>query len=309
VRVLYLSMDPAPRMRMDPVPRMGPPLPLDSVIVGRGAGVVEASASPAFGAGDFVVGELGWQEHAIVRAEDIRKVEGTGVGLSAHLGLLASSGLTAYLTLNECAQARAGEVVLVSAAAGSVGLAACQIAKLAGCRVLALVHGPAQARFLKDNLDIDGVIEDTEVGSIGPALARAAPQGVDVFLDSVGGGVHDAVMGHIKVHGRAVLYGFISAYNAAAGTEPAYGRMYQVILRRAHLMGFLLGDYAARHAEVTLTLMTWLREGKLRSFEHITEGFDSIPEAFAAIFGEAAPGKHLVRLSPDPTLERRGGQS
>jgi len=299
VRVIYLSMDPAPRMRMDPKPRMGPPLPLGSVVIGRGAGIVEETASAAHKVGDLVTGELGWQEQAVLDAQALQSIART-TPLSYALGVLASSGLTAYFTLRE-GQARSGQTVLVSAAAGSVGLAACQIASILECRVIACAHGEEQLRFLSTRLQLDAVIDDT-APTFARALEQAAGSGIDLFLDSVGGALHDAVMERLSVAGRAILYGFISAYNAAAGTEPQYGRLYQVIKRRAHLQGFLLGDHAAAFPQALEQLTHWIRAGKLRSFEAITEGFEYVPEAFARLFGEATPGKHLVRISPDPTI-------
>jgi NADPH-dependent curcumin reductase CurA len=288
---------------MDAVPRMGPPLPLGAVVIGRGAGVVEASGSPDFAPGDYVTGELGWQDLALVSANAIQKVDCTLAPLSTYLGLLASSGLTAYLTLRDCAGARTGETVVVSAAAGSVGLAACQLAMSLGCRVVALAHGEQQARFLAQQLQPAAVIDDTRGSELGLALDLACPDRVDVFLDSVGGETHNRVMERINVGGRAVLYGFISAYNAAGGAEPEYGRIYHLIKRRARMMGFLLGDHAARFPEVLRELAQGLRDGKLRAFESRTSGIENVPAAFAEIFGEAAPGKHLVRLAHDPTAK------
>lgn len=301
VKVIYLSMDPAPRMRMDAMPRMGPPLALGAVVMGRGAGVVEASGSPEFAPGDFVTGEFGWQEFALVAPATLKKVDCGLAPLSTYLGLLASSGLTAYLTLHDCAGARAGETVVISAAAGSVGLAACQIATNLGCRVVALGHGAQQADFLATELQPAAVIDDTDPEGLGAALDRTCARKIDVFLDSVGGETHNAVMERIDVGGRAVLYGFISAYNSSAGAEPEYGRIYQLIKRRACMMGFLLGDHTSRFPEVMRELAGELREGKLRAFEAITTGFEQVPAAFAELFGEAAPGKHLVRIAPDPT--------
>jgi len=300
VRVLYLSMDPAPRLRMDPKARLGPPLRLGDMVIGRGAGVVEHSNTPQFRPGDYVVGELGWQEHAVVAGKDLRRVDRRLGALSTHLGLLASSGLTAYFALRNCAAAREGEVVVVSAAAGSVGLAACQIALALGCRVVAIAHGAAQARFLRQQLKL-AVVDDLEAAALGPALDAALPGPVDVFLDSVGGELHNQVMERINVAARAVLYGFISAYNASAGQEPEYGRIYQLIKKRAHLMGFLLADHEAHVPLARQALSAWMREGRLQAFESITAGFELVPRAFAAMFGEAEPGKHLVRIGEEPT--------
>lgn len=296
VQVHYLSMDPAPRLRMDAASRMGPALPLGSVMIGRGAGVVTASAAEGFSIGDVVTGELGWQEHSIVGAAQLTRIDAASVPMRAHLGLLASAGLTAYLTLIDCARAKAGETVVVAAAAGSVGLIACQLAKLRHCRVVALAHGPSQREFLVRHLALDEVIDDTEVSALQARLSAACPRGVDVFLDSVGGELHDAVMEHVAVAGRAILFGFISAYNSSGDAEPRYGRPLRVILRRAQLQGFLLGDHTARFPAVAAELAALHAGGQLQGFEAISHGFESVPSAFAEMFGRAQPGKHLVRL-------------
>lgn len=296
VEVHYLSMDPAPRLRMDAASRMGPALPLDSVMIGRGAGVVAASAAEGYSVGDIVAGELGWQEQSVVPAGQLTRIDTQVAPMRAHLGVLASAGLTASLTLRDCARVKPGETVVVSAAAGSVGLIACQLAKLSDCRVVALAHGASQCEFLRRHLAPDEVIDDMDAATLRARLSEACPRGVDVFLDSVGGDLHDAVMEHVAVAGRAILFGFISAYNSAGESEPRYGRPLKVILRRAQLQGFLLGDHAARFPAVIAELAELLASGRLRAFEAISHGFEAVPSAFAEMFGAAQPGKHLVRL-------------
>lgn len=298
VRTVYLSMDPFPRLRMDPRSRMGPPLPLGAVMIGRGSGFVVASGSAAFAPGDAVAGELGWQELATVPAAALRKLDLAMAPLSAPLHLLGSSGMAPYFALTETARVRAGETLVVTAAAGSVGLAAGQIATQLGARPVGIVRGGEQRRFLEGRFGYQAVI-DGEAPDLAQQLRAACPQGIDVLIDSVGGALHDAAMDHIATHARIVLLGYISSYNAPSGAPPPYGRIYEVIRQRATVSGFLLPDFAPRFGEAGAQLARWMREGKLAMPQSITEGFENVPAAFAAMFGAAEPGKHLVRVGPE----------
>lgn len=303
VRTVYLSMDPFPRLRMDPDAKAAPPLPLGTVMIGRGAGIVAASQHPSLRPGDAVAGDLGWQEYAAVDAERLRRLDPSQAPISASLHLLGSSGLAPYFALTECAQARAGETVVVSAAAGSVGLAAGQLARILGCRAVGIVRGAEQARALDETFGYAAAL-DGEAADFAAQLAAACPGGVDVFLDSVGGALHNSVMERINPHARIVLVGYISGYNVPGGEPPEYGRIYQVIRQRARVMGFLVGDYAPRFGEATAQLAAWMQAGRLTMPESVTQGFENVPAAFAAIFGAARPGKQLVQIAADPTSQR-----
>ena len=295
VETTFLSMDPAPRLRMDGGAKFPPPLALGETVVGRGVGTVTESRDPAFAAGDVVAGELGWQEQAVVPAGQLRAVD-TALGpAQAALGLLGPSGIAAWFLVRDAARVQAGDTVLVAAAAGAVGSAIVQLARLAGARVVGVVGSPAQARFVLEDLGAAAVVDHTSA-DLDSELRAALPTGATVFLDSVGGELHNAAMGHIANRARIVAFGYISTYNAAAGTQAEYGRIYQLIHKRAELRGFLVGDYAARFPEALASLAAAFRAGELRAFEHVTEGLASVPSAFAALFTGDPVGKQLVRV-------------
>lgn len=301
VRSVYLSMDPFPRLRLDPASSLAPPLPLGSVMIGRGVGVVVDSAAGAYAPGDAVCGELGWQDYAAVPAEGLVRIDRSQASMTAALHLLGSSGLAPYCALVHCAALQPGETLLVTAAAGSVGIAAGQIAAALGARAVGVVRGGAQQKYLSGRFGYDTVI-DGEADDADTQVAAAVPGGIDVLLDSVGGVLHDRLMEHIAVHARVVLLGFIAGYNAPGSALPDYGRIHQVIRRRAIVQGFLLPDHAAHFAGAKVQLSTWIKQGRLSMPECVTEGFGQLPEAFAALFGSAEPGKHLVRITHEQPI-------
>lgn len=290
----WLSMDPLPRMRMDPNATFPAPLPLGALVVGRGVGVVEASRASGFAPGDWVAGELGWQSHATVPAAGLRRVEPGAGDVQTALGVLGPSGITAWCLVNVAACVRAGDTVVVAAAAGSVGSVAVQLAKVAGARVVGIVGGPRQAEFVMQ-IGADATV-DHRSPSLAADLTAALPQGADVFLDSVGGRLHEAVMERLAPHARVIAFGFISAYTASAGAQSEYGRIYELIRRRATLSGFLVGDHVARFPEALASLSALLREGRLKNAESVSEGLESAPAAFARLFATDPVGKQLVRI-------------
>lgn len=302
VEVRYLSLDPAPRLRMNPLSRDVPPLPLGSVVVGRGVGIVRASQHADWHVGDTVSGELGWQEYATVDGAGLRRVDPSQAPLQASLGLLGPSGIAAWCLVHVAAAVQPGETVVVAAAAGAVGSTATQLARLCGARVVALVASAAQARFAHETLGADTAIDCT-AASFPTALEAALPTGANVFLDSVGGTVHEAVLERIAVHGRIVAFGYISAYNSKGEGPQEYGRIYRLIHRRATLSGFLVGDHAARFPEVQRELATLLRSGSLRNHETLIDGLEHTPTAFAGLFSGDPIGKQLVRPRAGSTGE------
>ncbi|MCU0490520.1 MAG: NADP-dependent oxidoreductase [Chloroflexaceae bacterium] len=295
VQAHYFSMDPFPRLRISGDASVAPQLPLGSVMIGRGVGQVVASQHPDFPVGCHVAGELGWQEYALSDGNGLRLVDPALAPLPAYLGLLGPSGLAAYFATLRQGQPKAGETVVVSAAAGSVGSTACQIAAIAGARVVGIAGGANQLAFLQ-SLGATPV-DYSDAKNLPQALGAASPQGIDVFVDMVGGSVHDAVMEHLNVGARIVLVGTIANYNLGPGevdTGPRH--LYRWILKRVRLSGFLVGDYAAEWPAALAELASWLRDGRLRYRETIFDGFESAPQAFASLFGGDNVGKMLVKL-------------
>lgn len=302
VETWYLSMDPAPRMRMNAAAKPAP-MPLGEVVVGRGVGIVLQSQDASFKAGDLVAGDLSWQEQSAVAASSLRKVDESLGPVQLTLGILGPSGIAAWCLVHAAAMVRTGETVVVTAAAGGVGSVALQLAHLAGARVIAVVGSAAQARFVREQLGVADVVDHTSPTLTGD-LERACPQGVSVFLDSVGGPVHNAVMQHIAVHARIIAFGYISAYHAAPGQQAEYGRIYQLIQRRAVLRGFLVGDYASQFSEALEDLAAHLSAGRLRNFESCVDGLENAPRVFTALFSGEPVGKQMIRLAAAKSVRR-----
>ena len=294
VETHFLSMDPAPRLRMNAAPGGPPPLPLGETVMGRGAGVVIISADERFKAGDIVAGELGWQEHSLAPAAQLRAVNPSLGPMQWSLGILGPSGITGWCLVHRAAAVRSAEAVLVSAADGSVGSVALQLAKGLGARTIALVGGERQRQFAQIELQADAVVDYQSPG-FDTELAAAAGNGIDVFLDSIGGELHNKVMAHIAPRARIIAFGFISAYNAQ-GKAAEYGRIYELIRKRAQLRGFLVGDYASEFPSIMGELSALLARGALRNFEHCDSGIDAVPRSFVRLFTGDPLGKQLVRL-------------
>ncbi len=297
VRIHYLSMDPFPRLRMSGNAQAAPQIPLGSVMVGRAVGQVVASRSPDFTEGDFVAGEMGWQDYATTAAKDLRRIDPTLGPISTALGVLGPSGLAAYFAILSQGQPEPGETLIINAASGSVASLAGQIARLHGAQVTGIVGSDAQCRYVIDELGFDAALDYKTVPDLTVAIGESCPQGVDVFLDLVGGSIHDAVMQHLNVGARIVLIGTIANYNLAPGEVDSGPRhLYTWIMKRVRLTGFLVGDYAAAFPAALQTLSGWVRDGKLRYRETIFDGLTSTPQAFASLFGSDHVGKLLVKV-------------
>lgn len=303
VQTEWLSMDPFPRLAMRGEASMAPQLPLGAVMLGRGVGRVLRSADPSFAEGDLVAGELGWRERGCVAASALRKLDPALGPPELALGLLGPSGLTAFFCVEQHAQPKAGETVLVSAAAGSVGSIACQLAALRGARVVGVVQGAQQAAYLRERLGVDAVVDALDAldpsspGSLSDAVRAACPDGIDVFLDGVGGALHDAALARANIAARIVVYGLISSYGEdACHADVGPRQLMRIIQRRLRIQGFLVGDHAADFGSALARLAGWQREGLLHAAQHVYQGFEAVPQAFALLFDQAAPGKQLVRL-------------
>lgn len=292
-RTMWLSMDPFPRLRMSGDSSRAPQLPLGSTMIGRGVARVLASHHEGFPVGAYVAGELGWQEYYCGDGAGLRPIDPALAPVQTSLGVLGPSGLAAYFATLRQGEPKPGETVVVSAAAGSVGSAACQIALARGAKVVGIVGGPAQAAFLRE-LGVTPV-DYRSGGELAEALAAACPGGVDVFIDTVGGAIHDAVTALLNVHARVVLVGTIANYNLAPGAADL-GPRHQLrwIMQRVRISGFLVADYLGEWPQALAELAAWVREGRLRYSETVYEGFEATPRAFAALFGSEGVGKILV---------------
>lgn len=299
VRACYLSVDPYMRGRMRPEGSYAAPARLGEVMIGGAAGQVVASRNPAFPEGVFVEGDLGWQDYALSDGSALRRLPPDPALLSLSLGLLGMPGLTAYFGLLDVGKPSPGETVLVSGAAGAVGSAVGQIAKIAGCRAVGVAGSSEKVRILKEELGFDEAVDYKAAQDLYAALKAACPLGVDVYFDNVGGAVTDAAVSLLNLRGRGVLCGVISQYNA---TRPSRGpRPYMTLLvRRASLAGFMVFDFQERYGEALEKLSAWYREGRLVAKETVVEGLEKAPAAFLGLFSGQNVGKMLVKVADPP---------
>lgn len=295
VRNTWMSVDPYMRGRMDDVPSYIPPFPLGAALEGSAVGVVVASRSDAVPVGATVSHFLGWREYAVLDAAAATVIDTALAPAQAYLGALGTTGLTAYAALTEVAPVREGDVVFISAAAGAVGSVAGQLArKLGASKVIGSAGGPEKAKKLVTDFGYDAAI-DYRAGSLEEQLAQAAPEGVDVYLDSVGGGHLRAAIGAMRTGGRIALVGAIGGYNA---TEPAAGpdNLFQAAAKELNLRGMLVSSYFHLFPEWIGRAAGWLADGTLRTEHTVFEGIDRAPAAFLGMMRGANTGKMLVRL-------------
>jgi NADPH-dependent curcumin reductase CurA len=300
VRNLFMSVDPYMRGRMNDVKSYAPPWQLDEAVYGGAIGEVVTSEAPAFEVGDIVVHGLGWRDWAVVPAGQAQKVDATAAPLTLHLGILGMPGLTAYVGLVEIARLAPSDVVFVSGAAGAVGSAAGQFARLLGCaRVVGSAGSDDKVAVLTQELGFDAAF-NYKAGGVAAQLAGAAPDGIDVYFDNVGGEHLEAAIGALRTHGRVAACGSISGYNAV-DPPPGPRNMALVVRQQLTLRGFIVGDHADRRDEFLAKATGWLDQGLLRAPESVVDGLEHAPEAFIGMLGGANTGKCLVRIAAPPT--------
>ena len=294
VRTLYISVDPYLRGRMREGRSYIAPFEVGEVISSGVVGEVVESRSPSFQPGDIVTGMLGWRLYNVAKVEELRKVDARMGPVTTALGVLGMPGLTAYFGLLDIGQPKEGETVVVSGAAGAVGMTVCQIAKIKGCRVVGIAGSDEKNRYLREELGVDAVI-NYKTDDIPQALREACPKGVDVYFDNVGGEVSDAVITQITHGARIVICGQISIYNL---DKPDVGSRPQpyLLVNSAFMKGFIVTDYAPRFVEGVMQMAQWLAAGKLKYAESIVEGFENTPQAFMGLFTGENLGKQLVKV-------------
>ena len=295
LKTLYVSVDPYLRGRMTEAKSYIPPFelnqPLQSTLV---AEVVETK-NEDFTVGEFVTGNLDWKQFQQSTGKGLNKVDANVASLSAYLGVLGMTGLTAYFGLTEIAHPKAGETLVVSGAAGAVGSVVGQIGKILGCKVIGLAGTEDKVELLKSKFGFDEAINYKTTKDIKTAIATLAPDGVDIYFDNVGGDISDAVLANINKFGRVPVCGTISSYN---DTEVELGpRIQTTLVKNSVLMqGFIVSNYQKKFPEGIAALGKWLQEGKLNYTETIVEGFDEIPQAFIDLFDGKNNGKMIVKI-------------
>jgi NADPH-dependent curcumin reductase CurA len=292
VHNLFLSVDPYMRGRMNESKSYIAPFAIGAPMEGSAVGEVVESRAEGFAPGDLVLHMAGWRDEAVLPARALTKLPDMGAPPEAFLGLLGMPGATAYFGLLDAASAKAGDIVFVSAAAGAVGSAVVQIAKAKGMTVIGSAGGKDKCDFVT-SLGADAVV-DYKAGPIAKLLREAAPDGIDVYFDNVGGSHLDAAFARARLNARFALCGMIEGYNSA---EPdAFRYIIRIIAMRIRVQGFLYGDYVPRLAEFHRDMGEWVASGKVRAQETVVDGLEKMPDAFLGLFTGANTGKMLVRV-------------
>jgi len=295
VRNDFLSVEPAMRGWVSAVANYSDPVGIGEVMRAFAAGEVVASRHPKFAEGDRVMGMFGWQNYAIVDAGAVtRKIAEHDLPLSLSLGILGLNGITAYFGLLDVGRPRAGDTVVVSTAAGAVGSAVGQIAKIAGCRTIGIAGGPAKTKMCLDEFGYDAAI-DYKAKDFEAALMQACGAGVNVYFDNTAGAISDAVLAKLALHARVVICGTAAV---ASWSPPPLGPRVErhLLVKRASMAGFIIFDYAPRYEEAIARLADWVRERKLRYREDIQDGIEACPGAIARLYRGDNLGKSLIRL-------------
>ncbi|MFP8952242.1 NADP-dependent oxidoreductase [Natrialbaceae archaeon A-arb3/5] len=295
VRVTYLSVDPYMRGRMDAGESYAEPWAVGDVLKGGVVGEVVESASGQYSEGDLVTGEGRWGEYSLLDADEVAPVDPSVADQLAYLGVLGMPGRTAYFGLLDVGEPKPGETVVVSGGAGAVGSVVGQIAALAGCRVVGFAGSDTKTDWLTDDLGFDAAINYKTTDDYGEALEAAAPDGVDVYFDNVGGPITDAVFSQLNLDARVAVCGQIAHYNdETVPTGPR--KLPQIIAPRARVEGLLVGDYVTRFGDASEQLREWVDSGELTHRETVVDGLDRAPDAFLGLFSGDNIGKQVVKV-------------
>jgi NADPH-dependent curcumin reductase CurA len=311
VRNTYLSLDPTNRIWASGAQSYLPAMKLGEVMRGLTLGEVLVSRDPRVEVGACVTGLLGWQDYAVVRASAVQVLRcDPRRAVTDYLGVMGSTGLTAYFGLLDVGVPRSGETVLVSAAAGAVGSLVGQIARIQGCRAVGLVGTESKARWITEELGFSAAINYRE-GKVREAIARECPSGVDIYFDNVGGDMLDAAMGQLNLRGRIVLCGLISNYNSSSPLQELRN-LGNFLVQRGRMQAFIVLDYLARANEAHTQIAEWLEQGRLKYRVDVVQGLEHAPAALAKLFDGSNIGKLLVQVqgkAPDASVPATTGGS
>ena len=295
LKTLYVSVDPYLRGRMSEAKSYVPPFQLNQPIQSALIAEVVETKNNYFQKGDFVTGGLDWKLFQAFTGAGLTKLDAKAASLSAYLGVLGMTGLTAYLGLTNIGKPKEGETLVVSGAAGAVGSIVGQIGKILGCKVIGIAGTDEKVEILKSKFGFDEAINYKKTKDMHAAIKNAAPNGVDIYFDNVGGEISDAVLANINKFGRVAVCGAISLYN---DTEIPMGpRVQPILIKNSVLMqGFIISNYADQFPVAIQKLAGWLQEGKITYTETIVNGFDQIPQAFIDLFEGKNEGKMIVKI-------------
>jgi hypothetical protein len=292
----FLSVDPYMRGRMNDRKSYVEPFQLNELLSGGIVAEVIESKSDNFAKGDFVIGNLQWQDYSIAGEKLVRKINPDIAPVSTALGVLGMTGLTAYFGLLDIGQPMKDETVVVSGAAGAVGMIVGQIAKIHGCHVVGIAGSDIKIKYIVDELGFDAAVNYKTAADLRKSLNDACPNGIDIYFDNVGGTISDATLSLINKYARIPLCGQISLYNETQ--IPLGPRIQPILLTNCALMkGFLVHNYEDRFDQGIRHLADWLQNKKLKYAENIVEGLENAPKAFIALFAGENIGKQIVKVS------------
>ncbi len=294
LRTLYMSIDAASRAWMQGATYRDA-LGAGTVMAGRAVGEVIESRHPNFKPGELAFGDCGWQEYAAVAGQALMK-QTPVTPLSHLLSVYGVSGLTGYFGVLDVGRPKRGETFVISAAAGSVGTFAGQIAKIAGCRVVGIAGGDEKCRWLTDELGYDAAV-NYKSGPIAESLKAACPEGIDVYFDNVGGETFETALAQMNLMGRIACCGVVSTYDTAS--QPAHGPRgvpFQFVVKRLTMRGFIVSDFFGKRDDALAQLRSWVEGGRLKVIENIVEGFENLPAALIGLLRGENRGKQMVRI-------------
>ncbi len=303
LHTVYLSLDPYMRGRMDAGASYVQPVEVGEVMGGSAVCAVVKSNLPPYQAGDIVVAGTGSQEYSLSDGEGVQKVDPALGPISYALGVLGMPGLTAYTGLLNIGKPQPGETLVVAAASGAVGSVVGQIAKVKGCRVIGIAGGEQKCRFVKEELGFDGCLDHRQP-NLAERLQAACPNGIDIYFENVGGAVFDAVLPLLNNFARIPVCGLIAHYNATElppGPDRVPLLMRNILAKRLTFRGFLVFDYGSQFGEFITDMSGWLRDGRVKYREDITDGLENAPRELVGLLKGENFGKKIIRVSPDPT--------
>lgn len=303
LHTIYLSLDPYMRGRMNAGRSYAAPVEVGGVMEGVSVCEVLRSNLPQYRAGNLVVARTGWQEYALSDGRGVQKVDPALGPISLALGVLGMPGLTAYTGLLNIGKPQPGETLVVAAASGAVGSVVGQIARIKGCRAVGIAGGERKCRYVREELGFDACLDHRQPDLPG-RLKEACPKGIDIYFENVGGAVFDAVLPLLNDFARIPVCGLIAHYNATelpAGPNRVPQLMLGILVKRLTFRGFIVFDFASQFPQFQADVGGWLREGRIKYREDITDGLENAPRELIGLLKGENFGKKIIRVSPDPT--------
>ena len=299
IKNIYLSLDPANRGWMSGKASYVDAMQIGDIMRGGTIGIIEESKNEKFKTGDAVQYQGGWQEYCINDGKGLIVIPlNTGLELPSFLSVMGMPGMTAYFGLLDVLKPKENETIVVSGAAGAVGSLVSQIAKIKGCRVIGIAGTEEKCSWLKNDLNVDGVI-NYKTDNLDSTLKELCPDGIDMYFDNVGGEITEAVINRFNIGGRMSICGQISGYNSET-LQPGPRNWINILVKRLKVQGFIVFDYQARAKEAFVDMSKWMAEGKLQHKNHIVDGLENAVSSLKMLFSGENKGKMIVRITEEP---------